>query len=91
MDDNAGANMVSLRVGILTSKKGVQTFMNPKYALSGLLAALIALPMYYMFSSIFTKGFETGTFIGALIIGVITFVVTWLIASLIARSKQRAA
>jgi predicted lipid-binding transport protein (Tim44 family) len=63
--------------------------MNPKHALSGLLAALIALPMYYMFYSMFTNGFETTTFITALILGVIAFGVTWLIALQIARSKQR--
>jgi hypothetical protein len=65
--------------------------MNPKHAISGLLAALIALPMYYMFFSMFSHGFETNTFIVALILGVIAFLVTWLIASQIARSKQRAA
>jgi len=65
--------------------------MNPHAAISGLLAALIAIPMYYMFSSMFRFGFETNTFIVALVLGVITFLVTWLIASLIARSKQRAA
>ena len=65
-------------------------FMNPKRAYSALLAALIALPMYYMFYSMFSHGFETNTFIVALIIGVFTFVVTLFIASLIARSKQRA-
>ena len=65
--------------------------MNPKNAISGLLAALIAIPMYYMFFSIFSKGFEANTFIVALILGVIAFLVTWFIASLIARSKQRAA
>lgn len=64
--------------------------MNPRYAIGGLLAALIAIPMYYMFSSMFRHGFESDTFIVALIIGVITFVVTWFIASLIAGSKQRA-
>jgi hypothetical protein len=91
IDDSAGASMISLRAGISTNKKGVQTFMNPKNAYSSLLAALIALPMYYMFYSMFTKGFETNTFIVALIIGVFTFLVTWFITSLIARSKQRAA
>jgi Zn-dependent protease with chaperone function len=91
VDDSAGASMVSLRAGISTNKKGVQTFMNPKNAYSSLLAALIALPMYYMFYSMFTKGFETSAFIVALILGVIAFFVTWFIASLIARSKQRAA
>ncbi len=65
--------------------------MNPRHAYSALLAALIALPMYYMFSSMFSHGFDTNTFIVALIIGGITFVVTWFIASLIARSKQRTA
>ena len=65
--------------------------MNPKHALSGLLAALIALPMYYMLYSMFTSGFEATTFITALILGVFAFVVFWLIASQIARSKQRAA
>lgn len=91
IDDSTEAIMVSLRVGISTNKKGVQTFMNPKNAYSSLLAALIALPMYYMFYSIFTKGFETNAFIVALILGVIAFLVTWFIASLVARSKQRAA
>lgn len=65
--------------------------MNPKNAISSLLAALIAIPTYYMFSSMFRNGFQTNTFIVALILGVITFLVTWFIASLIARSKQRAA
>ena len=65
--------------------------MNPKNAYSSLLAALIALPMYYMFYSIFSNGFQTNVFIVALIIGVFTFLVTWFIASLITRSKQRAA
>ncbi|HET8844273.1 MAG TPA: hypothetical protein VFN35_22595 [Ktedonobacteraceae bacterium] len=65
--------------------------MNPRRAISGLLAALIAIPMYYMFFSMFRYGFETNTFIIALILGVIAFVVTWFIASLVARSKQRAA
>ena len=65
--------------------------MNPRYAIGGLLAALIAIPMYYMFSSMFNNGFQTTTFIVALILGAITFVVTWFIASLIARSKPRAA
>ena len=65
--------------------------MNPRYALGGLLAALIAIPMYYMFSLMFRNGLEVDTFIVALIIGVITFAVTWFIASLVARSKQRAA
>jgi hypothetical protein len=91
MDDSTEAMMVSLRAGISTIKRGVQTFMNPRYAIGGLLAALIALPMYYMFSSMFRHGFDTNTFIVALIIGVITFLVTWFIASLVARSKQRAA
>lgn len=91
-DDSAEARMVSLRVEILASKKkGVQRFMNPRNAISGLLAALIALPMYYMFFSMFSNGFETNAFIVALILGVIAFFVTWLIASLVARSKQRAA
>lgn len=65
--------------------------MNPRHAISGLLAALIAIPTYYMFDSIFRSGFQTNPFIVALIIGVITFLVTWFIASLIARSKQGAA
>ena len=60
-----------------------------KHALSGLLAALIALPMYYMFFEIFNRGFETNPFIVAVIIAVITFVLTILIASLVARSKQK--
>ena len=91
VDDGAEASMVSLGAGISTSKRGVQTFMNPRHAISGLLAALIAIPTYYMFSSMFSNGFQTTTFIVALILGVITFVVTWFIASLIARSKQRVA
>jgi hypothetical protein len=66
-------------------------FMNPKRAYSALLVALIALPMYYMFYSMFSHGFETNTFSVALVIGIVTFVVTLFIASLIARSKQRAA
>lgn len=65
--------------------------MNPRYAIGGLLAALIAIPMYYMFSSMFSNGFQATTFIVALIIGVITFVVTWFVASLVGRSKQRVA
>ena len=91
VDDSAEASMVSLRAGIATTKRGVQTFMNPRHAISALLAALIALPMYYMFSSMFRHGFETNTFIVALILGVITFLVTWFIASVIARSKPRGA
>lgn len=91
IDDGAEAIMVSLRAGISTSKNGGQTFMNPRYAIGGLLAALIAIPMYYMFYSMFRNGFETNAFIVALIIGVITFIVTWFIASLVARSKQRPA
>ena len=65
--------------------------MNPRYAIGGLLAALIAIPMYYMFYSMFRYGLEPNAFIVALIIGVITFLVTWFIASLIAQSKQRVA
>jgi uncharacterized membrane protein YvlD (DUF360 family) len=65
--------------------------MNPKNAISGLLAALIAIPMYYMFFSMFNNGFQTNTFIVALILGAIALLVTWFIASLIAQSKQRAA
>jgi uncharacterized membrane protein YvlD (DUF360 family) len=91
VDDSAELIMVSLKAGIAIIKRGVRTFMNPRYAIGGLLAALIAIPMYYMFSSMFNQGFQTNTFIVALIIGVITFVVTWFIASQIARSKQRAA
>ena len=91
IDDCAEASMVSLRAEISTSKRGAQTFMNPRFAYGGLLAALIAIPMYYMFYSMFTKGFDTNAFTVALIIGVFTFVVTWFIASLVARSKQRAA
>lgn len=63
--------------------------MNPKYAYSGLLSALIAVPMYYMFFSIFNRGFEPNTFIVALILGVIAFLIAWFIASQIARSKQK--
>jgi predicted lipid-binding transport protein (Tim44 family) len=91
IDDSAKAIMVSLRGGFSTSKRGVHRYMNPRYAIGGLLAALIAIPMYYMFFSMFTNGFEANAFIVALIIGVITFIVTWFIASLIARSKERAA
>ncbi len=65
--------------------------MNPKHAYSGLLAALITIPMYYMISSMFSNGFQTTTLLVALLLGAIVFVVTWFIASLIARSKQRAA
>ncbi len=64
--------------------------MAPRHALSALLAALIALPMYYMIDSMFTKGFETNTFMVALIIGVVTFLITFAIASFVGRSKQRA-
>lgn len=64
--------------------------MIARNAYSGLLAALIALPMYYMFYSIFTKGFDTGTFIVALIIGVATFFISLAIAYLVRRSKQQA-
>ena len=64
--------------------------MSPRYAIGGLLAALIAIPMYYMFFAIFRYGLETSAFITALVIGAITFVVTWFIASLVARSRQRA-
>ena len=49
-------------------------------AQSALLAALIALPMYYMIYSMFTHGFETSTFITALTIGIITFVIAFSIA-----------
>lgn len=62
-----------------------------KHALSALLAALIALPMYYMFYSMFSKGFETGPFIVALVIGVGTFVITLVIATVIGRQKQKVA
>ena len=58
-------------------------------ALSGLLAGLIALPMYYMFYSMFSHGFETPVFITALIIGVITFLITTSIAYFIGRAKQK--
>lgn len=64
--------------------------MAMRHAYSGLLAALIALPMYYMFFEIFNKGFDASPFIVAVIIGVITFVLTILIASLVSRSKQKA-
>jgi hypothetical protein len=59
-------------------------------ALSGLLAALIALPMYYMFYSMFAHGFETNVFVVALIIGVVTFLISTSIAYFISRSKQKA-
>ena len=62
-----------------------------KHALSGLLAALIAFPMYYMFYSIFTHGFEGGPFLTAAIIALTTFVITVVIASLIARQGKKAA
>ena len=60
-----------------------------KRASSGLLAALIALPMYYMFYSMFKNGFETMPFLVALGIAVLTFAITILIATLVARSVQR--
>jgi hypothetical protein len=59
-------------------------------AQSALLAALIALPMYYMLYSMFRHGFETSTFITALTIGIITFVIAFSIAYFIGRSKQTA-
>jgi hypothetical protein len=61
-----------------------------RHALSGLLAALIAFPMYYMFYSIFNRGFEGGPFLTALIIGVATFVITVAIATLVGRQRQKA-
>ncbi|HZR43106.1 MAG TPA: hypothetical protein VFB12_23500 [Ktedonobacteraceae bacterium] len=61
-----------------------------KRSLSALLAALIALPMYYMIYSMFRNGFEGGPFLIALIIGVATFVVTLTIATLVSRQKQQA-
>ncbi len=54
------------------------------------LAALIALPMYYMFFSMFSHGFETSIFIGAVIIAAVTFLVTFSIAYLVGRSHQKA-
>jgi hypothetical protein len=65
-------------------------FMALRTVQSALLAALIALPMYYMIYSMFRHGFETGTFITALAIGIITFAITFAIAYFIGRSKQRA-
>jgi hypothetical protein len=91
IDDCADISMVSFGAGISTTMTEGETFMNPRYAIGGLLAALIAIPMYYMFYSMFTNGFETNVFLVALTIGVVTFIVTWFIASLVARSKQRAA
>lgn len=58
---------------------------------SALLAALIALPMYYMFYSMFRWGFETGPFLIALGIGVATFVITLAIATLVRRQRQQLA
>lgn len=63
--------------------------MVPRNALSALLAGLIALPMYYMFYSIFNHGFETNVFITALIIGILTFVITLAIAYFVARSARQ--
>jgi len=60
-----------------------------KHALSGLLAALIAIPMYYMFYSMFRNGFETGPFLIALIIGGATFVITLVIATVVGRQRQK--
>lgn len=59
-------------------------------ALSALLSALIALPMYYMIYSMFSHGFETQTFMTALTIGIITFVIAFSITYFIGRSKQTA-
>jgi hypothetical protein len=60
-------------------------------AYSALLAALIALPMYYMFDSMFRWGFDTVPFFVALGIAVATFVITLVIATLIAGQRQRTA
>lgn len=60
-----------------------------KCAMSGLLAALIALPMYYMFYSMFRNGFETGPFLVALGIGIATFVITMAITTLVGQQRQR--
>lgn len=64
--------------------------MTARNALSGLLAALIALPMYYMFYSMSRYGFDTPGFITALVIGIVTFIVTLLIAYFVRRSHQKA-
>lgn len=61
-----------------------------KRALSALLAALIALPMYYMIYSMFRWGFETEPFLVALGIGVVTFGITLAIATLVGRQRQKA-
>jgi hypothetical protein len=60
-----------------------------KRALSALLSALIALPMYYMFYSMFKNGFEAEPFFVALGIAVVTFVGTILIATLVAQNVRR--
>ena len=60
-----------------------------KRAYSAFLAALIALPMYYMFYSIFHWGFDGGAFLVALGIGVATFVITLAIAALVRRQRQQ--
>ncbi|QBD78773.1 hypothetical protein EPA93_23410 [Ktedonosporobacter rubrisoli] len=63
--------------------------MSLRNVLSGLLAAFIALPMYYMLYEIFNKGFEVNTFLVALIIGVATFIVTLAIILLVSRVVER--
>lgn len=62
-----------------------------KRAYGSLLAALIALPMYYMFYSMFHNGFETGPFLTALIIGAATFVITLAITTVVGRQRQKIA
>ncbi|HLZ59436.1 MAG TPA: hypothetical protein VKR06_21025 [Ktedonosporobacter sp.] len=61
-----------------------------KNVVSALLAALIALPMYYMFWSMFHWGFETTQFLTALGIGVATFVITLVVYMLVSRQRQKA-
>lgn len=77
------------RNGVLlaVTQKGVSRSMG-KHAYSSLLAALIALPMYYMFYSMFNDGFQTGPFLVALIIGAVTFVITLAIATMVGRQRQ---
>jgi hypothetical protein len=61
-----------------------------KRALSSLLAALIALPTYYMFYSMFKNGFGTNPFLVALGLGILAFVGTLVIATLVAQQKRKA-
>ena len=73
-----------------TRFKERKELMTARNAYSALLAALIALPMYYMFYSIFNKGLDTNVFIVAFMLGVATFLITLVIAYLVRRSKQQA-